>query len=381
MTTSNVTTPVWILATFLPRFKIGVWIHEVWLAIVITVGFIGNFLSLAVVLKPKNRRLSGSIYLSGLAINDCIGLVLGSYLYTVSVIWKSRDFPDEVVIWECKIGTWIFHFCSFSGILIILAMTLDRVIAVKLPLKAKTLCTPRRAKNVIVFAWLITSVYSCPQVYASGVIFMTYDVLNVKDKICTGYLHTNPFIQVYSWINIIVNSVIPFTALLIMNSIIISAVRHHAKYFKRQNKGENENGMTTISMSKGDKAETQLDNKDGARDRQLTTMLLLVSFTLLVCTLPNWVRLVLYTYKNPMASPEIFADYALYYHISNKQFYTNNSINFFIYCIGGSKFRKDLASLFKCKLAGNLSSDGSSIGSSTANTRISVINPNKDTTL
>ena len=41
-------------------------------------------------------------------------------------------------------------------------------------------------------------------------------------------------------------------------------------------------------------------------------------------------------------SPEKYARLMLFYHITNKLYFSNNGINFFLYCISGKKFRNDL---------------------------------------
>ena len=42
-------------------------------------------------------------------------------------------------------------------------------------------------------------------------------------------------------------------------------------------------------------------------------------------------------------------EYHLVFHISQKSYFTNYGINFFLYVISGQKFRSDLVSLFKCQ--------------------------------
>ncbi len=84
-------------------------------------------------------------------------------------------------------------------------------------------------------------------------------------------------------------------------------------------------------------------------ERQLTVMLLAVSVAFLLLTLPLFVRNCIYTLDNPMRSSHTYALYFFLYHFSNKFYMTNNAaINFYLYCITGSKFRQDLVELFGC---------------------------------
>ena len=52
---------------------------------------------------------------------------------------------------------------------------------------------------------------------------------------------------------------------------------------------------------------------------------------------------------NIAASPQIFAEYFLFYHISFNLQVSNYGINFFLYVISDKKFRNDLMKLFQLK--------------------------------
>ena len=44
-------------------FKMGMALHRYYLPSIVIIGFIGNFLSLAVMLKPHNRQISCCVYM------------------------------------------------------------------------------------------------------------------------------------------------------------------------------------------------------------------------------------------------------------------------------------------------------------------------------
>ena len=82
-------------------------------------------------------------------------------------------------------------------------------------------------------------------------------------------------------------------------------------------------------------------------ENQVTIMLLLVTTLFLVLMLPAYVRCV-YTQFRKVSTPAKYAGFVFFSQISQKLYYTNNAINFFLYCISGKKFRNDLKEILHC---------------------------------
>ena len=57
-------------AKHLALYKVGSGLQTYYLPVICTIGFIGNTISLIVLLQPHNKRLSCCLYLAGLAVND-----------------------------------------------------------------------------------------------------------------------------------------------------------------------------------------------------------------------------------------------------------------------------------------------------------------------
>jgi len=87
--------------------------------------------------------------------------------------------------------------------------------------------------------------------------------------------------------------------------------------------------------------------KDG--EGQLVAMLLLVTFALLFFTLPQYTRYIVYLFVSYKENALTYAFFVLIWNITNKLYYTNSAVNFFLYCISGTKFKSDLKSLFQGK--------------------------------
>ena len=99
--------------------------------------------------------------------------------------------------------------------------------------------------------------------------------------------------------------------------------------------------------SENDKTEgNQMEDKEHpkmtSKDMQLTIMLLSVTFALIIFTLPMNIRYILFIIVYPWQSERTYAIYQLIYHVSQKLYFINNAINFYLHCVSGSKFRNDL---------------------------------------
>jgi hypothetical protein len=89
--------------------------------------------------------------------------------------------------------------------------------------------------------------------------------------------------------------------------------------------------------------------KKSKSENQLVAMLLLVSCTLLFLTSPVYIRLIAVQTVDYRDSPSAHANFILVYHLTNKLSTTNYAINFFLYVLGGTGFRRDVKKLLTRK--------------------------------
>ena len=76
-------------------------------------------------------------------------------------------------------------------------------------------------------------------------------------------------------------------------------------------------------------------------ENQLTTMLLLLTILFLILMFPVYIRFI-YTNFVARDTPTKYAYFIFFYYLSHKLYFTNNGVNFFLYCISGQKFLDDL---------------------------------------
>ncbi|KAK2153892.1 hypothetical protein NP493_2246g00004 [Ridgeia piscesae] len=67
----------------------------------------------------------------------------------------------------------------------------------------------------------------------------------------------------------------------------------------------------------------------------------------LLLNAPRFIRIIIFATVQFDMTPERVAMNTLAWHVTNKLYFTNNACNFVLYCLSGSKFRRDFTKLFR----------------------------------
>ena len=301
-------------------FKVAKFIDSYYFPVFIPCGLIGNTLSFLVMIRPINRMISTCIYMAAISINDNLMMCSAFHYWLVSAanIHKWH-------LWECKLSAYLHNFCLQCATYQVLAMTIDKYIAIKWPHRAATYSTPNRAKIITSGVFVFTLSYNIPLFFVGGLL----------GGQCVSYVVGGTITKVFSWITFIVNGVIPFSMLIYMNSVIVQTVRESRNMFGTTSTASNKN---TLDINQG--MDTRQRTMKSA-ENQLTIMLLLVTTLFLILLIPTYVRFVYLTFLKP-DTPSKYALSLLLFHVTHKLYNTNSGIKIFLYCISGQKFRNDL---------------------------------------
>ena len=299
------------------NFKVAKYIAKCWFPVLIPLGIVGNSLSFLVMISPNNRKISTYIYMAAISINDNLMLFFALHDWLIGTV-NIREW----YLFECIINVYFHAYCLQCGTYQVVAMTIDKYVAIKWPHRTATYSTPRRAK-VIIFT-IISSIatYNLPHIF----------ITTVVEGNCYGFSIESILTKIYSWTTIVLYAIIPFTLLIHMNYVIVSTVRSSRKMF-RGNAG-------TMNINVRQKHMKSAEN-------QLTTMLLLVTTLFFILLLPTYIRFI---YTSFMISDTAFkfATSLLIFEVSYKLYVTNSGVNFFLYCVSGKKFRNDLKEIVCC---------------------------------
>ena len=286
-------------------YKVAKFIDNYYFPVLIPMGLVGNTLSFLVMIRSNNRKISTCIYMAAISINDNL-MMAWTFRTWYSFTFKS-NYPKL-----CKLTAYGSYLILQNSTFQIVAMTIDKYIAIKWPHKAAAYSSPNRAK-IIIFAILIfAALYNLPH----------YFMANVVEGQC-GFSVESILTKVHSWISFVLNGIIPFTLLIHMNYVIVRTVRQSRKMFS-----------STAGI------ETRQKSMKSA-ESQLTTMLVLVTTLFLILILPSYIRFIYAAFVRT-DTPSKFADSLLISEISYHLYVTNSGINFLLYCISGQRFRNDL---------------------------------------
>ena len=205
-------------------------------------------------------------------------------------------------------------------------MTFERFYSIIRPLKAASFNTVKKARIIIVCIYFISFSFCMPILFVAT---------NDGDFcIVNRYASETVLGEMYHWLTEILTFIFPFVSLLLMNSVIIHRLRKRPllKLLESADQTHSEGQNSKIKHS----------------EKQIITMLLLVTFAFLILNIP--LRALVY-YLNFASgdTPFFYAGLHLFYQIGDKSYVTNHGINFFLYVMSGKKFRTDLRNLFFSK--------------------------------
>ena len=260
-------------------FKLGKAINKYTQPVIVIVGVVGNTLSMLVMFQPHNRHTSFGVYLGILALSDTLVLCTSTSFWLVRLMSSSR-LRDL----ECQIGAWVINALQMNGYFLIFSLTLDRLIAVRFPLKAVVWCSAIRAKLVAGLLWVI--------VWPLNVPFYIYNHVENKN-ICTLGTTGSVMSFVFPWIAIFVGFVVPFVSLVSMNVVIMVVILSRRRSRLTYAPGRKRDAAEAIEMSESTTGSSKQDHPQHqssdtrqihskpmtSRDRNAIITLLLVSIT------------------------------------------------------------------------------------------------------
>ena len=321
-------------------FKVSTYITKCWFPILTPIGILGNILSFLVMIKPNNRKVSTCIYMAALSINDNILMLIAFDTWLVTSLQLYGRHPIE-----CKTKVFVALMSLQNSTFQVLAMTIDKYIAIKWPHKAATYSTPKRAKNIVMTIWVFVIIYNIPHTFLTGVI----------ERSCIAYSIVGVIAKIYSWLTFVINAIIPFTLLIYMNYVIVKTVRGSRKMFVNKDKPNPEEASQDVNKQ----LETRRQKTMKSAESQLTKMLLLVTTLFVILLFPTYAR---YIYQSFVKrnTPHKYVSSKLFYEISLALYGTNSGINFSLYFISGRKFRNDVKEIICCTGMSSHSSDDNS---------------------
>ncbi|KAK3602746.1 hypothetical protein CHS0354_017204 [Potamilus streckersoni] len=295
--------------------------------VLIILGAVCNILVIVIMRSTYFQNVSTSLYISVNALVDFGSLVfvLPPHWIQVNFPWIISRGPNADII--CKVLNFLGWYTSDYGIILTVAMTIERAIAMRFPLKAASWCTLRKAKRVIIGLSLVIILKD----FHFAIMSILVDK-NVHDRLCDNDISDSTYLyfvdNVWPHLHKVFLS-ISFTLIIISNIIIVRSVRKSDRLSLLSSNEDLPNGPSVRRVS--------------SRGRQLAIMMISDSVTIVVCTLPFAIITTL------EASIELFQNNRqdkaighILFSISLYLLYVNRCANFFLYCFSGQRFRQAL---------------------------------------
>jgi hypothetical protein len=293
------------ISDFIVRYMYGV---------LIVVGTCGNSLTILVTRSRKFGSGNYSLLLSAIAVADTGVLLtelLKNWLAIVNYEGLMRLLRSSAV--SCHVLYIFSFFFKHLAAGFLMLFTVERAICISLPLKGKQLCTSRRIRAclgfLVVWAFAV-NIYILVHVHR---ILTPYKVICEKAAIW----------KTLEVVDACLSSFIPSLIIFLSNCVVI---------------------VKLVISQRG----LQVSQSRNAASTAST--LLVVSFVYLFLTLPRSVYHICRAHglwNVDLSKQSEYDKYFLIYTCVTFFYYCNNAINFFLYCLSGSKFRKTLLELIR----------------------------------
>ena len=235
-----------------------------------------------------------------------------------------------------------FYTASDAAIWILVAFTVDRLIAVTMPLIKYKFCAPRRAFGVCVFIVVVAVSKNIHVFWSRGVEVKSDGYV----KMCGRPEPYRYFEQhIRPWLAFVLVSLLPFVVISLCNCfIIISLLRAHRLRSVALQRSAMSQDDDDKEKPEGRSAQAQ--TSAGAVFTQTSLMCIAASLAFVICVTPSIV-LTMGRYRWIDAGGFTQAAYFVSRAVVHQLACLNHAVNFFLYCITGQRFRTELVALLR----------------------------------
>lgn len=297
-----------IVSTYIPPF-------------IFIFGILGNILS-AIIMSHSMSKSVTQFYFQVLAVADSMALV-GS----LPRKWVHCVFDEDIRMLSvpaCKSSVLLTYWTTqFSSWLLVL-ISFERCLGIIFPHINKLFCTRGKAKVSIFMLAVVTTAMN------GHIPFLMTHITtpNGMYTYCECDLGYSYFCHtVWRWLDLTYYSFLPFVLILSLNTVILNHVIRAAVHRRRNLHCIRENQRTSSTVA----------------------ILLTLSFSFLILTSPISIYVLVEPYYLHITEPLFWAKMNLISSICILMSALNNSINFILYCLSGSKFRRELVVFCSCK--------------------------------
>nr|VZI03503.1 unnamed protein product [Spirometra erinaceieuropaei] len=348
-----------LLKRFVPdAYYLKLYASPVWFF----VGLIGNAISFLIWVSHKQRgKNSSAIYLAALALSDffLILLLFSDYLR------RFLFFESPITVnGLCQLFQGVFLFLQYYSIALTFGFTLERWIAICYPFKRHKLCSSRRA--LIGVSALALIVISFNVFYAAA-----WEIVEGECVLAARWQDDSSFYIYLSTVECVFSLLVPL-ATLVFNILVLReigklvrskiVVKSQSSSLFRQRSSQNSIPAQEQQLILGSKhSGHSASAKEQSNFHAATLMLVILSFYLILCTLPVGIVFVVQmrftSFSEYLTDEEVLVNpqWGEYFgflrakEIVDFLCSSHYACNFIIYLITGKSFRSQLLDTLACR--------------------------------
>ena len=298
-------------------FLLSVWMYSP--PILITIGTLGNCITLIVLTNRKCKKSSFTVYLTALAIVDT--LILYNFPLNTWLKYVFNFAYETYNIILCKGLAFTSYLLPQISSWMIVVLTMERALCTYSPIKYKNLCRPKRGLTVVGAIISLLAAFDSHMLYGMSLTKTeNFTVCTFVDETYAKF-----YFNAFVWMDFSAYFLLPFVLIVCANSATAFMVYRSSKSV----------------TSTGSQARI-------SRDRYVIVITLLVSFAFILLVSPFSIFFAL--------KPFLFGDVEAFYSSSQTELivemvvynlvFLNSAINFFLYVLSGERFRSDLKAAF-----------------------------------
>ena len=283
--------------------------------ILLLIGTSGNILSFVVFSQPVLKHSPTAFYFRVLAVADTLALNIGLWPGWVWDAFGVRIYPITDV--SCRIQVYLGYTLPHYAVWVLVIMTIERMASVRWPHHGH-IFTRRRLWISVFTTMLVLVVINIPVFWIA-----TENYGDTSMHPCKA-AHFVLAYQIWPWVDLSIYSFLPFVIMISCSTVIIKTVYQRRKTLLRRGCG---NGYKESKVN------------------TMTATLLTVTFVFLLLTAP----FAIYAITLQELHGKVNVDYHLFYFFARSLRYVNHAVNFFLYCLSGKHFRRELIYLLRIR--------------------------------
>ncbi|XP_072045968.1 prolactin-releasing peptide receptor-like [Amphiura filiformis] len=265
-------------------------LNQIAFPITCVVGSIGNLLVIFTIWRVNRLHTVMYFVLGSLAMADLL-LCLFFLPFILQELYNGEKWVHGQA--ACKIVFYVYLTSCVVSILSLTAVSIERFVAVRYPLKSRRYLTLGNAKIMVMVIWIVGAIYATPALYAYNIA----DQVRDGEVVYNCYLRLPTYTAFQVWFLLyymIPLCLIPITIISLCYIAIIQTI------FSRAMPGEQQ-----LSKMKDDTRETNgvddKSRKESAKKKkelkQLIAMLVLIIVLFMLCWFPYFAFFVLWSFK------------------------------------------------------------------------------------